>query len=264
MFSSIFMVPFVLTACDRVGEENTDESEETVETQPDSELDENTQEEVSDEEENSTDDASLSIDLEEEIFDPNSIAVLTNKVYSLSEEDVPEDLVTIEVPTVLENPEIRQLREEAAEALHEMFAEAEEEEVILYARSGYRSYQTQEQVFENNVASRGEEEANQVSARPGESEHQTGLAMDVTSESVDYQLTAAFGETSEGRWVSENAHRFGYIIRYPEGATDITGYTYEPWHLRYLGEELATAVYDSGVTYEEFLYERGLDIEIGQ
>jgi D-alanyl-D-alanine carboxypeptidase len=90
------------------------------------------------------------------------------------------------------------------------------------------------------------------------------LAIDVTSESVNYQLTERFGETPEGLWVEEHAHKFGFIIRYPEGKEEITGYQYEPWHLRYLGKELAADVAESGLTYEEYLLERGIDIEIDE
>lgn len=206
----------------------------------------------------------VSIDMEEDLLRPDSVKALVNKQYALPEDYAPEDLVTVEVPTVLENPEIRQLREVASDALTDMFAAAEEEGIILHARSGYRSYQTQVQLFNSYVENHGEEAANRYSARPGESEHQTGLAMDVTSESANYQLSEAFGSTPEGIWVEENAHEFGFIIRYPEGTEDITGYQYEPWHLRYFGEELAADIYESGLTYEEYLIERGIDIETGE
>lgn len=206
----------------------------------------------------------LAIELEQDLLEPSSIKALVNKQYSLPEDYVPEDLVTVEVPTVLENAEIRQLREPAADALKDMFDAAEEEDILLHARSGYRSYQTQVQLYSNYVSNHGEEAANRYSAKPGQSEHQTGLGMDVTSESVNFQLTEAFGETPEGQWVEENAHAFGYIIRYPEGKEDITGYQYEPWHLRYLGEDLATEVYESNLTYEEYLIERGIAIEINE
>lgn len=191
-----------------------------------------------------------------------TITVLVNKQFSLDEDYAPEDLVTVEVPTILENPEVNQLREVAADALKAMFDKAEQSDVYLHARSGYRSYQTQVQLFQNYSAKHGEEAANRYSARAGQSEHQTGLVMDVTSESVNYQLTEGFGETEEGKWVSEHAHEFGFIIRYPEGAEDITGYIYEPWHLRFLGVDMATKVYESGLTYEEYLEEEGLIHEV--
>lgn len=216
------------------------------------------------ESDSSSDDDSIAIDMEEDLLNPDSIKVLVNKQYALPEGYAPEDLVTVDVPTVLENPEVNQLRERASGALTEMFEAAEEEGVILHARSGYRSYQTQVQLYNSYVENHGEEAANRYSARPGESEHQTGLAMDVTSESANYQLSEAFGSTPEGIWVEENAHHFGFIIRYPEGKESITGYQYEPWHLRYFGEELAVDIYESGLTYEEYLIERGIDIETGE
>jgi D-alanyl-D-alanine carboxypeptidase len=100
---------------------------------------------------------------------------------------------------------------------------------------------------------RGEEVANKTTAYPGQSEHQTGLAMDVSSASVNYQLLESFGETTEGIWLAENAPDFGFIIRYPKGKEEITGYSYEPWHLRYLGIETALQVSARGITYEEYL-----------
>ncbi|MFO8068401.1 MAG: M15 family metallopeptidase [Alkalibacterium sp.] len=215
-----------------------------------------------DEQSDSVDKEMPQLDLEGDILEPASFSVLVNKQYSLPEDYVPENLVTVEVPTVLPNPEIKQMRQVAADALKEMFDAAETSGIILHARSGYRSYQTQVQLFNNYVNSHGEEAANKYSARPGESEHQTGLVMDVTSESVGLQLTEEFGNTEEGTWVSNNAHEFGFIIRYLEGKEDITGYVYEPWHIRYLGPELATDVFESGLSYEEYLIDRGINIEI--
>jgi|SRR5699024_1032485 len=204
------------------------------------------------------DDEYLSID----IFSDDSEAVLVNKFNSLSDYFKPEDLVTVEVPTVLENPEVKQMRKVAADALYDMFEFAKESDVYLHARSGFRSYETQIYLFDGYAEEHGIDAANQFSAKPGFSEHQTGLVMDVTSESVNYQLTGDFGETKEGLWLVDNAHTFGFIIRYPEGKEDITGYVYEPWHLRYLGVELATEVHESGLSYEEFLVEEGIIDEV--
>lgn len=191
-----------------------------------------------------------------------SVETLVNKEYHLTENDIPDDLVTVEVDTILDNPEVNQLRSIAADALKEMFLAAEEAGFKLYARSGYRSYQTQVQLFEANAEKHGEEAAATFSARPGESEHQTGLVMDVTAESVNYQLTEEFGETIEGTWVAENAHRFGFIVRYPKDKEEVTQYIYEPWHLRYIGKDLASLVYDSGLAYEEFIEKEGILDEV--
>ena len=193
-----------------------------------------------------------------DIVNDDSLTVLVNKHNSLSENYVPEDLVTVSVPTVLENPEVRQMRKEAADALKQMFDEAIKDGVYLHARSGYRSYQTQVQLFNNYVSRHGEEAANRYSARPGQSEHQTGLVMDITSESVNFQLTEQFGDTEEGIWLRDHAHEFGFIIRYPKDMEHITGYIYEPWHIRYMGVDVAKEVYESGLTYEEFLVEKGV------
>ncbi|MDQ0114857.1 M15 family metallopeptidase [Paenibacillus harenae] len=185
-----------------------------------------------------------------------TIEALVNREHPLAETEIPEDLVKVDVPTVLENPEVNQLREEPATALKLLFSGAREEGFKLYARSGYRSFKTQEALFAGYAKKAGEDAANRYSARAGQSEHQTGLAVDVTSESVSLKLTEDFGETEEGIWLAANAHKYGFIIRYPKGKEDVTGYIYEPWHIRYLGVELATDVFKSGLTYEEYVEEK--------
>lgn len=187
------------------------------------------------------------------VKDPDSLLVLANKTYYLAEDYVPEDLVQPEVFNYYEDK--RELRAPAAKALEELFAAAEDEGYKLVFRSGFRSYDIQKIIFERKVKERGFEAANQVSAKPGQSEHQTGLAADITSWSVKNALDEAFGETPEGIWVAENAHLFGFIIRYKIDTVDITKYQYEPWHLRYVGIEDATEIYETGVTLEEYLGE---------
>ncbi len=113
--------------------------------------------------------------------------------------------------------------------------------------SGFRSYQKQESTFSYWVSVDGYENAVTYSAMPGHSEHQTGLAMDITS------LNQSYGDTAEGKWLAGHCHEYGFIIRYPKGKTGITGYIYEPWHIRYLGTSTAKLVHDSGLTLEEFL-----------
>lgn len=187
------------------------------------------------------------------VYNPEAIDVLVNRKHNLSSDYIPADLVKLtEVPTVLSNPEVNQLREPAYNALKELFSKALEEEYELFARSGYRSYNTQVALYSSYVANHGQAAADTFSAKAGQSEHQTGLAMDITCASMDYVLSEAFGETEEGKWVAENAHKFGFIVRYPKGKEEITGYMYEPWHIRYLGIELATKVYESGLTLEEY------------
>jgi LAS superfamily LD-carboxypeptidase LdcB len=145
------------------------------------------------------------------------------------------------------------MRKEAASALEEMFRAAKADGINLYAVSGYRSYARQEAIFASNVRKYGLEKANQFSAKPGQSEHQTGLAMDITCTSVSYGLTQRFGSTKEGIWVKENANKFGFILRYQQGKESITGYQYEPWHLRYVGKEAAKEITERNVTLEEYL-----------
>ncbi|MCI8544698.1 MAG: D-alanyl-D-alanine carboxypeptidase [Bacilli bacterium] len=125
---------------------------------------------------------------------------------------------------------------------------AAEDGISLKIISGFRSYHSQNSIYNNYVARDGKKEADTYSARPGHSEHQTGLAIDVNSLMFD------FGETKEGKWLQNHAHQYGFIIRYPEGKEAITGYRYEPWHLRYVGE-LSKELYNDGnwITLEEYL-----------
>lgn len=192
------------------------------------------------------------------ITDYTQVDSMMNKERALPSDYVPSDLVKLEVPTVLPNPEINQLRKVASDALTAFFEEAKKEGFTLKARSGYRSYATQDGLYRSNVAKNGQAYADKYSARPGHSEHQTGLAMDITSSSVNNQLSETFGETEEGLWVAQNAHRFGFIIRYPKGKEAITGYNYEPWHLRYVGPTLAGAIFQSTLTMEEYFDANGI------
>lgn len=151
------------------------------------------------------------------------------------------------------------MRDDAATALEEMFAAAKEEGINLSIVSGYRSYSKQSTIYGRKKASLGEKEADRVSARPGTSEHQLGLAMDVARKGSS-QLNTSFGNTKEGQWVSANAHRFGFIIRYLEGYEEVTGYMYEPWHVRYVGKEHAQALYESGLPMEWYMSDYKLSI----
>ena len=190
-----------------------------------------------------------------QVENPDSLSVLVNKNYSLPEDYEPEDLVFLDVPLYNNdvNNEGNYLRKEAADALKELFIAAKEEGYDLIARSGYRSYETQVSLYNRYVQQDGVEAADQYSARPGHSEHQTGLTIDITSESVHEGLTEAFGETEEGEWVAQNAHRFGYIIRYPQNRVSETGYQYEPWHLRYVGVKIATEIYEDQLILEDYV-----------
>ena len=135
-----------------------------------------------------------------------------------------------------------------------MFAAAREEAGLeLQSQSSYRSYDSQVRIYQGWVNSLGQSAADLTSARPGHSEHQTGLSIDISSVPSVCPLDQCFGDTPHGQWLAANAHRFGFHLRYPAGLTDITGYEYEPWHYRYVGVELATELHETGIrTLEEF------------
>lgn len=187
------------------------------------------------------------------VTNSESIYVVVNKERFLPEGYVPTDLVEPQVKFSFDGPhEKRQLRQEAASALEELFAKADEDGMTLNAVSGYRSEKRQSSLYNTYVQTQGEEYANRVSAKPGTSEHQTGLTIDVSSPSVSNELEQVFGDSAEGKWLAEHAHEFGFIIRYPQDGEDITGYMYEPWHIRYVGKEAAAAIYEQGTTMEQF------------
>ncbi|UAL49438.1 M15 family metallopeptidase [Sutcliffiella horikoshii] len=181
--------------------------------------------------------------------------VMVNKFWSLPEGYRPADLIKPNVPFSFgdENSDRSKLRAEAAESLEVMFNVAKSEGIELYARSGFRSYETQEAIFKNEVATFGYEQAVLYVALPGTSEHQTGLAMDITAKSVGLELVESFEGTAEGKWLAENAHHYGFILRYPKGKTNITGYAFEPWHFRYVGVDIAEEIYAKGITLEEYM-----------
>ncbi|MFD1427996.1 M15 family metallopeptidase [Kroppenstedtia sanguinis] len=183
---------------------------------------------------------------------PTSPTVLVNQTHPLPDGYTPPDLVVPDVPFPFhEDLPKKQLRREAGKALEQLFAEAEKQGLKLYAQSGYRSYERQKELFAFKGNRKGGA-AKQVSARPGTSEHQTGLAMDITCSDVDFKLEESFAQTKEGRWVAKHAHQYGFIIRYPKGKEEITGFTYEPWHLRYVGKKLATELQSKDWTLEEY------------
>jgi zinc D-Ala-D-Ala carboxypeptidase len=194
------------------------------------------------------------VDGKEVIQNASNVFALVNKNFGLPAEYFPKDLVRPDVSFSFGNQDVEKskLRKEAAVALEGMFAEAEQSGIVLYAVSGYRSYDRQETLFTAEVQKIGEEMAVEAVAEPGNSEHQTGLAMDISSRSAGLDLIEQFGETPEGKWLERNAHKFGFILRYPKGKEHLTGYMYEPWHYRYVGHEVATEIYHNDWTFEEY------------
>lgn len=139
------------------------------------------------------------------------------------------------------------LTDEMNDALDRMFSAAAAEGYDLHVVSGFRSYSRQNTLYNNYCNRDGKVAADTYSARPGHSEHQTGLAADINS------VETSWGKTPEGKWLAANCYKYGFIIRYPAGEEDKTGYQYEPWHVRYLGVDTATQVYNSGLCLEEYL-----------
>ncbi len=195
--------------------------------------------------------------------DTDSYLILANKKHKLPDGYVPSDLVQ---PQVLGSG--ASMRKKAAEALEEMFAAAKNDGVTLRLISGYRSETDQNYLYYTVYG--GGEVADAKSSRPGYSDHQTGLAADIgatverenatgcdsltTDSESNGDNRACFGNITEGIWLREHAHEYGFIMRYPKGKYEITGYTYEPWHFRYVGVEYATAIYnvDEYESFEEY------------
>lgn len=188
------------------------------------------------------------------IDDPESPWVVVNKLRPLDPLDyAPTDPAWPEgIPNEFDQP----MQREAAEAVERMASAAAEEGLELRINSATRSYETQVALYDSYVQRDGQAAADTYSARPGHSEHQTGWVADFDDGGGCY-LEACFADTELGAWLAKNSWKFGFILRYPDGLTDVTGYQYEPWHFRYVGAELAEEMHRTGVeTLEEFF---GLD-----
>ena len=179
------------------------------------------------------------------------LLVLVNKEVGLPSAYIPE-LTDLNLP---HKPGVatQQMRPEAAEALGRLFQAAEADGIKLGVVSGYRSYGTQKSIHAKKVAQRGKATAELTSAPPGKSEHQLGLAVDVSCASINYRLNAIFSKTEEGQWVEEHCAEYGFIIRYRAEWQRITGYKVEPWHIRYVGPEHARLVTSLNIPYEIYI-----------
>ncbi|MGG1551830.1 D-alanyl-D-alanine carboxypeptidase family protein [Paenibacillus ferrarius] len=187
------------------------------------------------------------------VANPASVTVLVNKQNALPSSYEPNDLVYPNVPfTFKEKIEKRKMRQVAATALEKLFAGAEKDGIHLAGVSAYRSYATQKSVFDRYVSKDGLEKAKTYSAVPGTSEHETGLAIDVSGSDGKCAAEDCFAGTKEAVWLEKHAHEYGFIIRYPKGKDAITGYQYEPWHLRYVGEDIAKTIQAKNETLEEY------------
>ncbi len=182
------------------------------------------------------------MDVEGQVF-------LVNRQQEITEAYVPETVDAQVQGTT------RRMRPDAANALEELFAAGKKEAKITFLTvSGYRSFSKQQTIYGKKIKSTGsEKKAQEYVAPPGCSEHQLGLAMDVGAKGAPSGLTGSFGKTKAGKWLKDNAYRFGFIIRYQQEWEEITGYKYEPWHIRYVGIDHATAMYTQQIPMETYV-----------
>lgn len=174
------------------------------------------------------------------VNDPDDLLVLVNKYHALPSGIEPNNLVNIEG---------EKMQKVAADALKKLVTDMRNDGIEINLISGYRSEDTQKAIYNRYVTNDGQEEADTYSARPNHSEHQLGLAIDVSD---GWDLTEAFENTEQFRWLDKNAHKYGFIMRYPKDKIYMTGYDYEPWHYRYVGIEVATLIKNENITFEEY------------
>ncbi len=187
----------------------------------------------------------------DDIDSPDSVTKIVSPSRPIDPSYIPAGLVEPNVPSI--NDENQNLmRSDAAAALEEMFAAAEQEGIRLYLVSGYRSYEFQKMLWDYWVSKKGEAYADQLDSHPGGSEHQLGLACNLGTVDKDCELKACFSDTAAYHWLQTNAYKYGYIERYPDGKQEVTGITYSPWNFRYTGKDAAERIYNSGKTMEEY------------
>jgi len=191
------------------------------------------------------DDKNFYIDIKD-VIDPESYTVLVNKNNKLDKYYVPNDLEKINLRFANDD---KYLRSVAKNAFEKLSYDASLDGFRIIAVSAYRDYNYQEELFNYYVKEKGLEYALSCSAKSGHSEHQTGLAVDVEGSNFDYDN---FHETKEFIWMNNNAYKYGFILRYPSGKEEITGFKYEPWHYRYVGVDVATFIHNNNLTLEEY------------
>ena len=178
----------------------------------------------------------------------DGITKLVNKENALNSDYEPNDLVKVNVESTKDNIYMSEI---AAENLENMFKAAKEDGINLYIVSGYRSSSYQNNLYYRSLKRRGREYTEKYVAQANHSEHQTGLAADISSESIGYKLISAFEHTEEGRWLDKNAYKYGFILRYKKDRVEDTGYGFEPWHFRYVGKEIAKYIYENDLILED-------------
>ena len=187
------------------------------------------------------------------LTEPSSLWVIVNKKQPLPQAYEPSPLVAPDVGLRTKNtdPEMK-LRDDAAVAVESLVSGAKKAGNELIVVSGFRSYQAQSSVYNSAVRQDGQAEADKYSARPGHSEHQTGLAVDFGLPDRSCELEVCFAETKAGTWLADHAHEYGFVLRYDKDKQSSVGYDYEPWHFRFVGNELAAEVKKTGQTLEEY------------
>ena len=177
--------------------------------------------------------------------------MLVNKYYALDRDYEPDDLVNISVNYAWGDIGSKKIRSKVYDAFLEMWEDANKEGYYLMVNSAYRGYDEQESIYNNYKSKQGKKYADSIAAHPGHSEHQTGLCLDIFSKKNSNQKT--FHETEEAKWLKNNSYKYGFILRYPEdNNTNVTGFTYEAWHYRYVGKDVAKYIYENKITFEEY------------
>ena len=190
----------------------------------------------------------------------DELFILVNKNNKLAIDYEPNTLVDSDI-AFEEYIDCKQLDERTSNAAKEMFNAALKENINLIAISGYRSYSVQQNLYNSRVEVKGIEKTRQYTAEPGASEHQTGLAIDIVCNDYPY-LDEEFENTDAFKWLFNNCYKYGFILRYQKGKEDITGYNYEPWHFRYIGDvDIAKDIMERGICFEEFIDEVNSKIE---
>lgn len=195
------------------------------------------------------------------ILDPTPYSTLIKKGFQIAADYTPDDLVIPNIP-FSKDCENKQLRQEAANALETMYQDALKSNLHFAINSAYRSYQQQQAIYDEYHRLYDEVTANGLVSIPGSSEHQLGLGVDLTSQSVIDGTWRFFGDTKEYQWAIENAHLYGYILRYPKDKSQKTGTSNEPWHFRYVGKEIAKIIHDNNWTLEDYILHYGLSSDL--
>ncbi|TVY06902.1 M15 family metallopeptidase [Paenibacillus cremeus] len=188
------------------------------------------------------------------VTNPNDFLVLVNKHNMLPTGYKPDDLTEPNIPFLFkEHTEKRMMRKEAAAALEQLFAGARKDGIALAGVSAFRSFSTQQAVFSQYAKQDGAAKAQTYSALPGTSEHQTGLAIDLSGKDGKCAAADCFDGTAEAEWIAAHSAEYGFILRYPKGSESLTGYQYEPWHIRYVGREAALDMVKKGLVLEQYV-----------